>query len=192
MKKLTKKIRKVVLLPIRKIQYGSFGIKSDILKPLMIEGKSNIFISNNTFIREFARIEAITYYCGTKFTPRLSIGERVTIEQGVHISCADCVSIGDNTTISSYVYISDLEHKHDLNTNVFDIDLDVNPVCIGSHVFIGTGAKILKGVTIGNNSIIGANAVVNKDIPSNCIAVGVPAKVIKRYDISNKKWRSIK
>ena len=53
------------------------------------------------------------------------------------------------------------------------------PIKIGNHVWIGQGATILKGVTIGNNSIIAAGAIVTKDIPANCIAAGVPARVIK-------------
>jgi serine O-acetyltransferase len=53
---------------------------------------------------------------------------------------------------------------------------------IGENVFIGPGAKILGPVEIGKNSIIGANTVITKDIPSNCIAVGVPAKVIKKIE----------
>ena len=55
-------------------------------------------------------------------------------------------------------------------------------VTIGNNVWIGSGAIILGGITIGDNSIIGAGAVVNKDIPEDSIAVGVPAKVIKKID----------
>ncbi|MEI6856123.1 serine acetyltransferase [Psychrilyobacter sp.] len=51
---------------------------------------------------------------------------------------------------------------------------------IGNNVNIGTGAKILGGIVIGNNVDIGANAVVLKDIPNNCIAVGIPARIIKK------------
>jgi acetyltransferase-like isoleucine patch superfamily enzyme len=58
------------------------------------------------------------------------------------------------------------------------------PIVIGDHVWIGANATVLKGVTIGNNVIIAAGAVVTKDIPENCIAAGVPAKVIR----SNIKW----
>lgn len=58
--------------------------------------------------------------------------------------------------------------------------LDPNGVpVIGDNVYISTGAKILGGITIGNNVIIGANAVVIKDVPDNCIVAGVPAKVIR-------------
>lgn len=62
-----------------------------------------------------------------------------------------------------------------------DVDV-VRPICIGNNVFIGYEAVIMPGVTIGNNVVIGARAVVTKDIPDNCVAVGVPARVIKNVD----------
>lgn len=65
---------------------------------------------------------------------------------------------------------------------------ELNVPIIGSDVYIGAGAKILGPITIGNNVVIGANAVVTKDIPDNCLAVGVPAKIIKEnIDISYYK-----
>lgn len=62
-------------------------------------------------------------------------------------------------------------------------DLEITkPIVIGNNVYIGNNVIILPGVTIGNNVIIGAGAVVSKNIPSNSVAVGVPAKVIKTAD----------
>lgn len=59
-----------------------------------------------------------------------------------------------------------------------DIDV-VRPINVGNNVFIGYGSIILPGVTIGDNVVIGAGSVVSRDIPSNCVAAGVPARVIK-------------
>jgi acetyltransferase-like isoleucine patch superfamily enzyme len=58
----------------------------------------------------------------------------------------------------------------------------VKPITVGNNVFIGYGSVILPGVTIGDNAVIGAYAVVTKDIPKNTIAVGIPARVIKSVD----------
>ena len=55
-------------------------------------------------------------------------------------------------------------------------------------MWVGDNVVILPDVTIGNGCVIGSNAVVTKDIPDNCIAVGIPAKVIKRFDKESKKW----
>lgn len=182
------KIRKGFLLPIRVIRFGSFGVHSDIINPYLISGYSNIYIGDKSIIRDFARIEAIKEYSsgggGThEFTPKLSIGNHVMIEQGVHITCSKDLIIGDNVTISSYVYISDTSHSYENNgMSVLDQPLKNSPVIIENCVFVGTGAKIMPGVTIGENSVIGANAVVTHDIPANSVAAGVPAVVIKRIN----------
>jgi lipopolysaccharide O-acetyltransferase len=65
------------------------------------------------------------------------------------------------------------------------------PVRIGQRVWLGEGVSVLKGVTIGDGSIIGAGAVVNKDIPPNCIAVGVPARIVKRFCAETGSWESV-
>lgn len=91
------------------------------------------------------------------------------------------VELGDHVSITKTQFIT-----HDGGVWVFrdkhpDIDF-VAPIKVGNNVFIGTGAIILPGVTIGNNVVIGAGAVVARDIPSNCVAAGVPAKPIKSLD----------
>lgn len=88
------------------------------------------------------------------------------------------------------IYISDHNHGIYKGENISDIhqrvaerDLDSNKsVIIGNNVWIGEGVAVLPGAKIGNNSIIGSNAVVIGDIPSNCIAVGVPAKIVRNLD----------
>ena len=92
------------------------------------------------------------------------------------------ITIGDNVSVAKNVAF--LTHEGGLW--VFrdkDPTIDVfGPITIGSNVLIGYGAILMPGVTIGDNCVIGAGAVVTKDIPSNSVAVGVPAKVIKTID----------
>lgn len=187
-----RKIYKLLIFPLRKLQYGSFGYNSDIVKPLLLKGKKYCYIGDRVFIRNMARIESI-YDKEKSITPKLIIEDDVCIEQGVHLTCSGELSIGRGTTISSYVYISDTSHSMDVNyMSILKNGIVCNPTRIGEYVFIGTGAKILPGVRVGNNSIIGANAVVTSDIPDNCIAVGVPARAIKKYDEKSRKWQTIK
>jgi acetyltransferase-like isoleucine patch superfamily enzyme len=61
----------------------------------------------------------------------------------------------------------------------------IQPIIIGNNVWIGTNVTVLKGVTIGDGAIIAAGSVVTKDVPANCMAAGVPAKVIKEH----VKWK---
>lgn len=64
----------------------------------------------------------------------------------------------------------------------------IKPIFIGNNVWIGENVCILPGVNVGSGCIIGANSVVNRDIPDNCIVAGVPTKVIKKYNFNSDKW----
>lgn len=94
------------------------------------------------------------------------------------IRCSCSITIGNDVAISHNVTIMDADFH-----NIEGIS-DCDPVKIGDHVWIGTKATILKGVSIGNGAIIAAGAVVTKDIPEKALAAGVPAKVIKE----NVEW----
>lgn len=96
---------------------------------------------------------------------------------GVSIVAWSSVKIGANSMIGANVSIGDTDdHPERLHTKVV-------PVNIGQHVFIGMNSIILKGVTIGDNAIIGAGSVVTKDIPANCVAAGVPCRVIHKGNL---------
>jgi len=103
------------------------------------------------------------------------------INENVQITCASKVIIGERCSIARDVIIRDYD-AHTLEIPDFKI---AKPIIIGNHVWIGNRAMILKGVTIGNGVIIAAGAIVTKNIPANCVAAGVPAKVIKE----NIKWK---
>lgn len=114
----------------------------------------------------------------TKPHPRLLIGDNVTIGRNTIVSIKDTCYIGDYTLIGPMVQITD--NNHSVGGNLIKYQKSsIKAVTIGQDCWIGSGAKILAGVTIGNGAVIGANAVVTKDIPPFAIAVGVPAKVIK-------------
>jgi acetyltransferase-like isoleucine patch superfamily enzyme len=131
------------------------------------------------------RIEAIERHGNQQFMPRLLIGDDVSMEYDCHIGCVNEVRIGSRVLMASRVYISD--HAHG-GTTVEDIVLPPNarpvvskgPVIIEDEVWLGEGVAVMPGVHIGRSSIIGANAVVTRDIPAYCVAVGAPARVIKR------------
>lgn len=95
------------------------------------------------------------------------------------------IHIGDNTLIASRSTI--LCHEHVKRDAKDPANPWVTDTYIGKNCFIGIGAMILPGVTIGDEVIVGANSVVTKDIPSNCVAVGNPAKVIKTGIKMNEK-----
>src|SRR5690606_36919637 len=98
---------------------------------------------------------------------------------GVHIDAREMVRIGDNVRIAPYSIILDSDF-HDIKDHFSEGS--TKAIIIEDNVWIATRVMILKGVRIGRNSVIAAGAVVTKDIPPNCIAGGIPAKIIKRID----------
>ena len=148
-----------------------------------IDGCRFISIGDSFSAGDNLRIEAIGRYGQQHFHPQLLIGNHVRIEDNGHIGCVERVEIGDGTLMASKVFISD--HFHG-NVDLSDIDvvplnrpLVSKPVKIGRNVWIGDGACILPGVTVGDNVIVGANAVVTHSFPKNSVVAGCPAKLIK-------------
>lgn len=156
------------------------------------------YIKVGTRFRVFkgSRIECIPKYGDQIFEPKLIIGNNVTINNNVHIGVINKVILEDNVLLASYVYITDHNHGdygQDFNSNPNSPPSSRNlfsPGCvhIRKNAWIGEGVKILPNVTIGTGSIVGANSVVTKDIPDYTIAVGIPAKVIKKFNFATKKW----
>lgn len=89
------------------------------------------------------------------------------------------ITIGNNVFIAPNVSIITEEHAMDVENRIAGLEY-THPVTIGDNVWICTGAIILPGVTIGNDSVIGAGSVVTKDIPPKSLAVGNPCKVIRK------------
>ena len=147
----------------------------------------NISIGQNFSALSCFRIETFTSYENRTYNPKLIIGNNVSFNNDCHIGCINRIEIGNNVLGASRIYITD--HYHG---NITSDDLQYlpgkrplsskGPVIIEDNVWIGEGVAILPGVTIGVNSIIGANSVVNKDIPANCVAAGIPARVVKHLN----------
>jgi len=114
---------------------------------------------------------------------RIHIGSFCIISAGVRISSASGIHIGDNCMIVSGSYITDSDW-HDIYDRVSTGKS--RPVRIENNVWIGDSSIICKGVTIGENSIIGAGSVVVNEIPPNSIAAGNPARVVKSLDANQK------
>jgi acetyltransferase-like isoleucine patch superfamily enzyme len=113
----------------------------------------------------------------------IHIGNYCMICPGVRIGSAEQIRIGDNCMIASNSYIADSDW-HDIYNR---IEMGKTaPVDIADNVWVGEGAIVCKGVSIGKNSIIGAGAVVVSDIPPNCISAGNPARIVKHLDPNEK------
>ncbi len=113
--------------------------------------------------------------CGKNIT----LGKNVFINSCCRFQDQGGITIGNNVLIGHNTTIATLNHDYNPKTRG---NLTPNSVKIGNDVWIGADCTILPGVVIGNGAIIGAGSVVTKNIPSNCIAVGNPAKVIKEIE----------
>jgi maltose O-acetyltransferase len=130
------------------------------------------------------------FYCD--FGVRTEIGDNVYIGMNCTFIDNHSITIGNNTLIASGVQICTATHpikaserivanwSPEMNRNCYHTY--AKPVRIGDNCWIGANATILPGVTIGNNTTIGAGSVVTKDIPSRVLAIGVPCKVIRQLD----------
>lgn len=110
----------------------------------------------------------------------ITIGDYVLVSPGSRISASDEIVIGDSVMIANGAYITDSDW-HGLYDRTVRDDR-VAPVHIGENAWIGDHAVVLKGVTIGENSVVAARAVVTRDVPANVVVAGNPAKVVKELE----------
>lgn len=111
----------------------------------------------------------------------IHVGEDFLTNYNVTILDVDTVTIGDYCMIGPNTTISPVNHPMTAKGRREKLSI-TKPVTIGDDVWIGANCVILPGVTIGNNVIVTAGAVVSKDVPDHCVVGGVPAKVIKELE----------
>ncbi|HAU37774.1 MAG TPA: transferase [Phycisphaerales bacterium] len=145
---------------------------------LDLEGPVQVGTGKNIRLGDHVRLGKDVYF-GAWTDGRLSIGDNSYVGRGTVILANQSVQIGTDCLIAPGCHITDANHGIAPNELIRKQPLDVKPVRIGNDVWIGAGCSILPGVTIGDGAVIGARAVVTKDIPPGAIAVGVPAKVIR-------------
>jgi acetyltransferase-like isoleucine patch superfamily enzyme len=164
--------------------FNSAGNDFFIQYPLNHVGLQYISIGNgfNCFPR--LRLEAHSEHLDNHYTPTITIGNNVSINFDCHIACVNRIVIGNNVLIASKVFITDHFHG-EVNAEALQTPpsarkvISKGPVIIHDNVWIGEGVCILPDITVGENSIIGANAVVTKSFPKNSVIGGNPAKLIR-------------
>ena len=173
-----------------KILLAQFGKKSYIVSPLQIDGYKNIKIGNNCMINYKSWLAALPL---TGFDScELFIDNGVIIGHYAHIFATKCIHICGNVLIADHVYISDNIHGYEkVNVPIKDQPIvQKNEVRIGENSWLGENVCVI-GARIGRNCIVGANSVVTHDIPDYCVAVGSPAKVIKKFNFTTQKWEKV-
>lgn len=191
MKNLNKFNKGIYYLKTRLLYASRFyniGNKTILFDPMQIDNPESIEIGENTFIAHNAWLMGAE----KSDVPTLKIGNGVRIGHFSHIIGLKCVKIEDDVLLADKVYISDCEHCYeDITTPVlYQPTRIIQEVTIGEGTWIGENVCIC-GANVGKHSVVGANSVVNKDVPDYCIAVGSPARVIKKYDFNTNRWVKI-
>jgi acetyltransferase-like isoleucine patch superfamily enzyme len=193
-------------------RYGIFGLMNLIISliftkllfrdsriirfPFDIRGRKFIDLGLRLTTGKNCRIEAFSL---DSDSTTIFFGNDVQLNDYVHITAMKSVRIGNNVLMASKIYISDCTHGYysgDFTHSHPDLppmerEYSIKPVVIQDNVWIGESVSVLPGVTIGKGSIIGANSVVSKDIPDYTIAVGIPAKAIKKFNFETLIWENI-
>ncbi len=187
---MMKKIKILVKNIIGLVRCLLYGIHQNgrvcIGKNVNIKGGKHIILDKNVCIRSNVDIWA--------GPGAIYIGSGSDIGQRSRISITNKLTIGKDVLLSPNVYITDCDHEY-RNIDVAIINQGIcqnnNSVYIGDGSYIGINTVIVGNVNIGKHCVIGANSVVTKDVPDYSLAVGIPAKPIKKYNFTTEKWMPI-
>lgn len=156
-----------------------------------------ISLGNNVVLDYDCVLNVITRHQNYKYSyqkPVIKIEDNVGITRGTYISAVRSVHIKTNVMIGPYCFIGDYDHNYkDISKPIAQQPLvNIKPVVIEEGVWIGAHVTVVSGATIGKNSVVGANSVVTHNIPDYCLAAGVPAKVIKKFNLKKKNWEKVR
>ena len=186
MKRILEYLRKAVFYAVNRHKYRALRFGAMVFSPLRIDGAGNISLGKNVVVQKYTWLFAKSF---DERPAELVFGEGCAIGDFNHICAVRKVVFGKNVLTANQVYVSDNLHDY------LDIDTPImhQPVKFKAEVAIGDGSWLgenvcVIGAKIGRHCVIGANSVVTHDIPDHSVAVGSPARVIKKYDQATKCW----
>jgi acetyltransferase-like isoleucine patch superfamily enzyme len=169
-------------------QFATLGKHHTFMKPwhCIISGENIHMGESPTVVSEPDNKVRIGIWGREPGQGRIVIGDAVMISPGTRISASDEILIGHGCMFANGAYLTDSDW-HGIYDRV-NRDPEPKPIVLEDNVWIGDHATILKGVHIGENSIVAANAVVTKNVPANCIVAGNPAKVVKKLNLDKELY----
>ena len=169
-------------------RFKGYGVRTSLVFPIGIEGPENIVLGDDVYVGFNAYLAAKALTGGQSCL--LEIGSGTKIGRFNHIYATRRIIIGSKVLTANGVYISDNQHGYQ-DPKIPIVDQPVvqcGSVEIGDGSWLGHNVCVL-GVRIGSHCVIGANAVVTRDIPAYCVAAGAPAVILRRYDPISNVWR---
>ena len=170
--------------------FGKIGNNSKIINPMRLKNVQHIYIHDDVIINQHSFL--LTLQTEPQRVPKLVFGKGTVIGHMNHITCVDEVAIGQSVLTADRVYISD--HSHDFSDPHLAIlrqtVVSKGRVRIGDGTWIGENAVVLC-CNIGHHCVVGANSVVTHDIPDYCVVVGIPARIIKRFNKGSGLWERV-
>jgi acetyltransferase-like isoleucine patch superfamily enzyme len=164
---------------MRVIYYKSLGLSvngSVKLGKIRCNWPNNVKLGNNCDIEDGVLFKITQPFSGLNY---IQLGDNVFVGADCQFNSSTQIIIGNDCLIASNTTFVDTGHENILGMPINKQPCNFEKIVLGEDVWIGTHCAILKGVTIGNGSIIGAGSVVNKSIPENQIWAGVPARFIR-------------
>jgi carbonic anhydrase/acetyltransferase-like protein (isoleucine patch superfamily) len=159
--------------------FARFGKRTVLAGPIRLSGEERISLGDGVFVGAGSWLQTLPD--GSNDTVAITIGDGTSIAGNCVVSAVRSVVLEEKVLVARNVYISDHIHKYDqLDTPVLDQGLgNIAPVLIERGAWLGQNVVVCPGVTIGRGAVVGANSVVNQDIPDYSVAVGAPARVVK-------------
>ena len=143
-----------------------------IMGPVELHGTRNIHFGRNALVYPGVYLE-------TQRAGVITLGDDVVLSRGVHIVAFERVALGNGCMVGEYASLRDANHKLD-DLSIRNSGHVSAPIIVGRNVWVGRGASILKGVSLGDSSVVGANAVVTKPVAARQVVGGVPARTLRQ------------
>lgn len=159
--------------------FGALGQRSVLMPPVRINGEDRIWIGDRVFVGPEGFLNVIDED-GRRGS--IVIGDGTQMTAACTLSSVESVTLGDRVLMARGVYIADHGHSFaDPDRAVLEQGLDrIAPVTVGDGAWLGQNVFVGPGVSIGAGAVVGANSVVTSDVPARGVAVGAPARVVRR------------
>jgi acetyltransferase-like isoleucine patch superfamily enzyme len=172
-----------IVREVRPHRWAAYGDGTLVHPPLALGRPEAVAIGANSFV-----LEGATFSLGPE--ARVAIGSRTYLGRDLTVVALAAVEIGDDVMGSDRLLFADTAPapaRRGVPVAAQEL-APPRPVRIEDGVFLGAGAMVLAGVTVGARSFVGAGAVVTRSVPANCVVVGNPARVVRHYDRVRDAW----